>query len=143
MRPFPPLLLGLLCLLSSIGVADVLAPYRWNQRVVILAAGSGSDATLKAQKAILAADPQGWSERNLVLVEYLGDRRQTARKDLRLKDGFQFVLVGKDGGVKFRSHQLVTLPELFRIIDAMPMRQQEMRSESQSFRAIFASSRVW
>lgn len=42
---------------------------------------------------------------------------------------FTVVLVGKDGGEKFRSHVPVTIEELDALIDAMPMRQQEVRDE--------------
>jgi hypothetical protein len=40
---------------------------------------------------------------------------------------FTVVLLGKDGGEKFRSHTPVTIEKLDALIDAMPMRQQEMR----------------
>jgi len=40
---------------------------------------------------------------------------------------FTVVLVGKDGGEKFRSHVPVTIEKLDALIDAMPMRQQEMQ----------------
>lgn len=41
--------------------------------------------------------------------------------------GFTVVLLGKDGGEKFRSHEPVTIEKLDALIDAMPMRQQEVR----------------
>jgi hypothetical protein len=40
---------------------------------------------------------------------------------------FTVLLVGKDGGEKFRSHAPVTIEKLDALIDAMPMRQQEVR----------------
>jgi hypothetical protein len=39
------------------------------------------------------------------------------------------ILVGKDGGVKFRQDRILELKEIFRVIDAMPMRQQEMKKK--------------
>ena len=41
---------------------------------------------------------------------------------------FTVLLLGKDGGEKFRSHTPITMERLTQIIDAMPMRRQEMRS---------------
>jgi hypothetical protein len=41
---------------------------------------------------------------------------------------FTVVLVGKDGGEKFRSHVPVTIEKLNAVIDAMPMRRQEVRN---------------
>ena len=42
-------------------------------------------------------------------------------------DGFAAILVGKDGTEKLRSDTPVTPVTLFAAIDAMPMRQQELR----------------
>ena len=41
---------------------------------------------------------------------------------------FTLVLIGKDGGEKFRSSAFVPLTTLAALIDTMPMRQQEMHS---------------
>ncbi len=44
---------------------------------------------------------------------------------------FTVILLGKDGGEKFRSYTPVSIEQLTRIIDAMPMRQLEMRTHPQ------------
>ena len=50
------------------------------------------------------------------------------RKQLRLMTSqFVVVLIGKDGGEKLRRTHRVDLGEIFALIDAMPMRRQEMR----------------
>jgi hypothetical protein len=41
---------------------------------------------------------------------------------------FTVILLGKDGGEKLRSHKPLTLKKLNDTIDAMPMRQEEMRA---------------
>ena len=41
-------------------------------------------------------------------------------------DGFEVLLVGKDGGVKLRQETPLSVDDLFATIDAMPMRQREM-----------------
>lgn len=43
---------------------------------------------------------------------------------------FTVLLLGKDGGVKLRSHTPITIETLIRTIDSMPMRQQEMRERT-------------
>ena len=58
----------------------------------------------------------------------------SANPDLRRRlsvpaDGFAFLLLGKDGGVKLRSATPVSFAELAAIVDAMPMRQDEMRRD--------------
>jgi hypothetical protein len=45
-------------------------------------------------------------------------------------NAFTVILIGKDGGEKLRSHQPVLLDTLRSTIDAMPMRQEEMRSKA-------------
>lgn len=42
-------------------------------------------------------------------------------------DGFAVVLVGKDGGEKFRGLKAVGASELIDLVDQMPMRRDEMR----------------
>jgi len=46
---------------------------------------------------------------------------------------FTVILVGKDGGVKFKRHTRVKLSDIFALIDAMPMRQEEMRQKGRTF----------
>ena len=43
---------------------------------------------------------------------------------------FRVVLIGKDGGVKYDSTEPLGPEQLFSIIDAMPMRQQEMQQSN-------------
>ena len=80
-------------------------------------------------------------DRDLVVFEILGvgtskrDGTQLAphaAASLREQFGvspnaFSLTLVGKDGGVKLRTNDPVNLEEIFRLIDSMPMRQDEMR----------------
>jgi len=55
---------------------------------------------------------------------------QAIRKRLGVQAGtFQVLLIGKDGGVKLRSREPVSVNDLFGLIDSMPMRQQEMESK--------------
>ena len=42
---------------------------------------------------------------------------------------FTVVLIGKDGGAKLRSSKPLSMDKLNETIDAMPMRQQEMRAK--------------
>ena len=42
-------------------------------------------------------------------------------------DQFAVLLLGKDGGEKFRSYRLPDLDQIFALIDGMPMRQDEMQ----------------
>ncbi len=58
------------------------------------------------------------------------DEQAAARRRFHVRpNDFTVILIGKDGGEKLRSHQPVSLDILRSTIDAMPMRQEEMRSK--------------
>ena len=79
------------------------------------------EVDLKNRDVVLLYVPYSRSEGSV----WTGLRRQFRVDDRQ----FTVVLVGKDGGEKFRSHVPVTIEKLDALIDAMPMRQQEVRDE--------------
>ncbi len=131
--------------------ADRLADaWRWNRRVVLAA---GPDSALSRQATLVAADWAGWGERDLelvlltrgggLIVERFVDGGPvgttfdaTVEADLQTRygldphtDGFQAVLLGKDGRVKSRWDEVVAPVAVFDLVDAMPMRMREMRED--------------
>ncbi|UOR05659.1 DUF4174 domain-containing protein [Hymenobacter aerilatus] len=116
-------------------LAATLKANQWKKRVLLLHAPTAADATLKRQRALLAAQLEGLSQRDMLVLNVIEDQLSTAdshyvRQELKLPaDSFTVVLIGKDGGVKQRSATPLPPNELFGTIDKMPMRRQEMRSE--------------
>ncbi len=103
------------------------AAYAGRSRVLLVLATPG-DARLAEQARILAADHAGTAERDLVLVTpAVAELARLRRRYDVAPDGFAVLLIGKDGGVKLRSARPLDRPTLFATIDAMPMRQAEMR----------------
>ena len=99
---------------------------RWQARPVLLFAPDADDPAYRAQMQALRAETAALRDRDIVV---LSDTRPGAKGALRERlggDGFRFVLLGKDGGVKLTSPSPVGMSELFATIDAMPMRQTEM-----------------
>jgi hypothetical protein len=94
------------------------------------------------QKQGLASSTEGVLDRELMVLEIIeqGQSRagnqllsqksvQNIRRRLGVQAGpFQVLLIGKDGGVKLRSSEPVSVKDIFGLIDSMPMRQQEMES---------------
>ena len=124
--------LGLATLAAGAGAAggDMLDAYRWRSRVLVLSAPDPGDARLKAQRAALASARGGVGERDLVVLEAVGDGAEAAALRERLglpARTFRAVLVGKDGGAKLASDEPIPPQRLFATIDAMPMRRNEMR----------------
>jgi len=115
---------------------------RWKNRVLVLFSPSESDASFQSQKQGLASREEEVADRDLLILEIIEQGKSRAgnqllsiksvqdiRKRLGVQTGpFQVLLIGKDGGVKLRSREPVSIKDLFGLIDSMPMRRQEMES---------------
>ena len=66
------------------------------------------------QLQILNSDPNGLKERDLIIRQHSNS------------PGFRIELTGKDGSKKFSSTKILNLTNLYGIIDAMPVRKQEI-----------------
>ena len=121
-----------------------LNAYQWKNRLLLLFASSEENpAYLTLKKEI---DRQAMEVKNRDLLVFyvlekgksrLDSERLTPdqalflRKRLSVSSGrFTIILIGKDGGEKIRQESPIDLKEIFAIIDAMPMRQQEMKKKS-------------
>jgi hypothetical protein len=103
-----------------------LEAYRWSARPVLVFAPDSDDARYTEQIALLRAAEAGLAERDIVvLTDTAPDEKGRLRAALAV-DGFEVLLVGKDGGVKLRQETPLSVDDLFATIDAMPMRQREM-----------------
>ena len=96
------------------------------KRTVLLFADNSSQGVLQKQQQLLDTDKQGLQQRDIEVRIYSASD-VSAWKQNHIIGGFTILLIGKDGGEKLRSHQPVTTTKLFDIIDAMPMRKEEMR----------------
>jgi hypothetical protein len=84
------------------------------RRLVISAPGPEHPA-YREQAAVLLPAWRGLIERDFVIETRFGPA------------AFSVVLIGKDGGEKLRQGTPLAPAELFALVDAMPMRQAEMR----------------
>jgi hypothetical protein len=124
-------------LMPSAAVADVLSDARWRFRLVVVNAAAEDDPLRSAQRAEIDRDAAGWSERRMRLVEVVGDRVtcngraiNAPAAQVRAALGLPptpgaVLLIGLDGEVKLRQSHAATKEQLFRLIDAMPMRRAE------------------
>ncbi|MFD1795732.1 DUF4174 domain-containing protein [Paracoccus aurantiacus] len=113
---------------APVNAADTdLGDFRWEARPVIVMADRADDPDFTAQMKVFRDEAEGVADRDMLIVT---DTDPGAQGDLRGQlspDGFGVYLVGKDGGVKFSSQSPVSMARFAEIIDAMPMRQREMR----------------
>lgn len=132
--------------MESVSPDQLMQRFAWQNRPVLVFAGMNDLADEQMQW--LSTDPQGLRDRDIVVIEIpaVDDNDATVQVDgqrigvspTALRDkfvvgrGFAVLLVGKDTGVKLRSNQPVSRQTLYETIDAMPMRQREMRQSSEA-----------
>ncbi len=121
-------------LAAALAASPTLAQMRWERRVLIVAAPSAQDPALAAQRRILGSWSVKRDERDLTVVEIVGNQVRGAgdtapalRRKFRLPATFTAILIGKDGGEKLRSAHPFPAVVLERTIDAMPMRRAGRR----------------
>jgi len=116
---------------------------RGQNRVIVMFAGAPDEAALARQQRLLSDAAAGLLERDLVVISASKaavvvdgiEREDLDAARLRQayevpRQGFQLILIGKDGGVKRRSAEPVAVDDLFALIDSMPMRRREMRERT-------------
>ncbi|WP_206607738.1 DUF4174 domain-containing protein [Ferruginivarius sediminum] len=115
--------------------------FLWEKRPLVMTVPRADNAAYGQQLEVVANHAEGFAERDMVVIAVVGDERVEVdgrlaadlnggdiRRRLNLpQTRFEVVLVGKDGAVKRRSTQAIPANVLFQTIDAMPMRQREMR----------------
>ncbi len=119
------------CFLASASLvsAQSLSDLRWQKRVLVIYAPPGSEEKLAQQTQLLEARIADLRERDLVqiILRQPSDHAELAPRFPRKT--FTVLLLGKDGGEKLRSSRIVQPDALFRLIDSMPMRRDEMRRD--------------
>ena len=126
--------------------AEPLNAFRWKSRLIIAFVPSGESRDPFA--ASLAANRAEMDERDLKVIDFSAagtgipgtirlDPKQTTvlREKLKLDAGETaavFVLIGKDGTEKARQRGTLKLADWFALIDAMPMRRDEIRLRGKS-----------
>jgi hypothetical protein len=118
-----------------------LGSLRWEKRPLLLFGAGERDPALRKQLDAVESAREGFAERDMVLIVVLGEGTSRIEgRPLSLEDAqqlraffeienneFALRLVGKDGDVKRASDTVVAMRDIYDQIDAMPMRQQELR----------------
>jgi hypothetical protein len=111
-----------------------LSQYRWKNRVLVLF-GDKADRDVARQIDFLKRKEADLADRDMVVLHVTKDRvipvygeapaaaADGLHSELKAPNGFELVLIGKDGGVKLRSREPTTSAEIFDLIDRMPMRR--------------------
>ncbi|CAL78089.1 hypothetical protein; putative secreted protein [Bradyrhizobium sp. ORS 278] len=108
--------------------ASLLDTYRWKNRILVVTGPDGGDA--RQQRRIYEAAKAGMVERDIILLEAVDGTPQARQLHATVgTDGrrFRVFLIGKDGHTAIAADTPIAAEELFKRVDAMPMRQDEMR----------------
>lgn len=128
---------------SGTAVAAELGDYRWERRPLLLFAPTNSDPRLVETLSRIDADRCDVLDRDMVVGVVVGggtstldgqviDTQQAQQLMGRYGVGdtdFTVVLIGKDGGEKWRVNDVPSLQTVFAVIDGMPMRNREMAAD--------------
>ena len=123
-----------------------LSQFQWKNRLLFLFAPNRDHPFFDVLNKSLTTHQAEVADRDLVIFERLESGPssmntnsldpQTAQS---LRDKFDIarseftvILIGKDGGIKLKRHDKILLQDVFDLIDAMPMRQNEVRQRKQS-----------
>ena len=123
-----------------------LSQFQWKNRLLFLFAPNRSHPLFDVLQKSIANQQAEVADRDLVIFEILesGTSRmdtgdldpqtvQSLRDKFDVRPGrFTVILVGKDGGIKLSRQDQTRLEDIFALIDAMPMRREEMRQKSRT-----------
>lgn len=121
-------------------MAQVFTDYQWQNRLLLVFAPAPDREEVRAQQGLFEGKEAELKDRDL-LVAYLfpeegriEDETVSAEDTTSLRerygvaeDDFIVILIGKDGTAKERLEEPMQSADLFATIDAMPMRQREMK----------------
>jgi hypothetical protein len=128
---------------------DLLTLYRWKSRILVIFSNDKESDLFKKQIQLFLDNTEELKERELIIFQVSKElntekgvapnQKSISSSDIeQLKKRFDFsfeenefavFLVGKDGGTKLTTeNEILTLEKLLGTIDAMPMRQSEMKN---------------
>lgn len=123
---------------------------RWENRILILQATDTETNQFINQLKEFSNQEEGLAERKLIMYKIVGEQYELVNFDnsdskptgkisekfkmkyVQNNEDFQIILIGLDGGIKLQQRDVLSIETLFNTIDAMPMRQREMKRESKN-----------
>ncbi|MBI5341550.1 MAG: DUF4174 domain-containing protein [Mycolicibacterium rufum] len=129
---------------SGTAGATELDDYRWERRPLLVFAPAATDPRLVETLSRIEASRCDFVGRDMVLGVLVAEGTSTldgkaidAEESRRLAQqygidvsAFRVLLIGKDGGEKLRFTDVPDLQTIYTVIDGMPMRRGEMRTET-------------
>jgi hypothetical protein len=127
---------------SGILKSQDLSMHKWKDRLILVLTSDTSLTIYQDQLKIFKKESAGMKERKLVLYSitphhyHVGEGNHQWKRSNSLYEKFKLtdsnlevILIGLDGTTKLRRTDILPTEELFATIDAMPMRQREMKQK--------------
>ncbi len=121
-----------------------LDQFGWKNRIILIHDG-GEDSLTERHVEAFSEKMEGVKERDLLIfvlhakdesITEIGKSQDPGLSYSQIveerqipKDSFYFLLIGKDGSTKMKESKEVEVQKVFDKIDAMPMRQAEIRRQ--------------
>lgn len=126
--------------------AQNIRQHEWNNRLLLILSNENSKSLYQEQVDLLKENAEGLEERKMIIYTIMPDKYKKGlfsdswKESTDLNDrfrqkntDFEVILIGLDGGVKLRQTDVLRIEKLFSTIDAMPMRQREMRKNQKPY----------
>lgn len=121
--------------------------FQWKKRLLLIFSPNSADPLFNSLSNEISSRPGDVEDRDLAIFEILesgvskmDSSELEPQKSVSIRERFEIpnntftvILLGKDGGIKLKRNDHVRLEEIFRLIDSMPMRQDEMRQKGRKF----------
>jgi hypothetical protein len=134
----------ILVLISTGDAALDLSQFKWKNRLLFVFAPHSRYPSLIDLKTDMSVQKEEILDRDLIVFQIYetgssfqdineidNETADKLRREFRVSPGLlTVILVGKDGGVKLRQNEQVNFKQIFLLIDAMPMRREEMRRKN-------------
>jgi Domain of unknown function (DUF4174) len=110
-------------------VTVLLSAQQSNYRRILIFAPDSANISSINQNRIFEKEEKGCVERDIIVEYHTLKSKGNALFDKYnvSKNGFTLLLIGKDGSVKMRSKEVIAAARIYALVDAMPMRKDEMR----------------
>ncbi|MAH83748.1 MAG: hypothetical protein CMF65_04120 [Magnetovibrio sp.] len=112
--------------ISFLSLDKIISKFGWEKRLVLLIADNEDIRLISGVDSFFKKGECQNKIRNLELYKIIGDEIKRYKIPERYEGRRGIWLIGYDGGDKAYSRDLSLLNQLYKIIDKMPIRQNEM-----------------
>ena len=117
---------------SLLSLDKIINDFGWEKRIILLIADREDTNLIDGVESFFAESGCQNKNRNLVLHKIVGDEITKYSMPKRYEGKRGIWLIGYDGDDKAYSRDLSLLNQLYDLIDAMPVRQNEMLRQASS-----------